>query len=124
MSVRAERNRMRKTVRSALWNRAVALLFGLPAIGYLAFLSQFVLGDLPGVVEDVLAGLFLFALPVTLVYSAVLDVIGPVGQTLGTVGFFPFAYLLAVVFVFVTRQAIRFVRRYVSSETGFDRLNS
>lgn len=124
MWVDAERNCMRRAVRSALWNRAVALLFGLPAVGYLAFLSQFALGDSPGVVEDVLAGLFLFALPVTMLYSAVLDVIGPVGQTLGTVGFFPFAYLLAVVLVFVTRHAIQFVRRRVSPENGVDNLNS
>lgn len=101
---------MRKAVRGTLWNRAVAVVFGLPAIGYLAFLSQFVLGEPSGIVEDLLGGLVAFALPVMILYSTLLDVIGPVDQTLGTVGFFVFAYLFAVVAVLVVRRGVRLVR--------------
>ena len=110
---------MRNALQNALWNRAVAVVFGLPAIGYLAFLSQFALGEPGGVVEDLLGGLVAFALPVMIAYSALLDVIGPVDQTLGTVGFFVFAYLLAVVVVLVVRRGLQFARgRLPPEDTG------
>lgn len=114
---------MQDTVRRALWNRAVALVFGLPAVGYLAFLSQFALGE-RGVVADALGGLTVFALPVMFLYSAVLDVVGPVDQTLGTAGFFVFAYLLAVVVVLVVRRGVQFVRGRSPPEDGTEPTNS
>lgn len=101
---------MRNGLQRVLWNRAVAVAFGLPAVGYFGFLSQFLLGEPTGLLEDVLAGLFLFALPVVTLYSALLDVIPPVDQTLGTVGFFVFAYFLAVASVLVVRRGARLVR--------------
>lgn len=115
---------MTNALRGMLWNRAVALVFGLPAVGYLGFLSQFALGEPSGIVADVLAGLFLFALPVLTVYSALLDLLPPISQQLGTAGFFVFAYLLAVVSVFATRNVVRFARRYLTPEDDSDRLNS
>ena len=101
---------MRASLRNTLWNRAVAVVFGLPAVGYLAFLSQFVIGEPTGIARDVLGGVFLFALPILVVYSALLEVVGPVDQTLGTAGFFVFAYLLAVVSVLLAGHGVRFVR--------------
>lgn len=106
---------MRDALRNALWNRAVAVVFGLPAVGYLAFLSQFLVGEPTGLARDVLGGLFLFALPVMMLYSALLDVVGPVDQTLGTAGFFIFAYLLAVASVLVVRRGLQFVRGRLTS---------
>lgn len=115
---------MESTLRHALWNRAVALVFGLPAVGYMTFLSQFWLGEPTGLAKDVLGGVVLFALPVMILYSALLDVIGPVNQTLGTVGFFVFAYLFAVVSVLVVRRGVRFVRGRLPPENGPETANS
>jgi hypothetical protein len=114
---------MESTLRNALWNRAVALVFGLPAVGYLAFLSQFWFDDPTGLVSDVLGSVVLLALPVMTLYSALLNVIGPVDQTLGTVGFFVFAYLFAVVSVLVGRRGVRFVRSRLPPENGSETTN-
>jgi hypothetical protein len=95
--------------RRVLWNRWVAVVFSLPAIGYLAFLSQFWLGEPSGVVAAVLEGLFLFALPLLTVYSAILDVLPAVSQAVGTAGFFPFAYAFAAVSVAAVRRLHRVV---------------
>lgn len=95
--------------RRVLWNRWVAVVFLLPAIGYLAFLSQFWLGEPSGVVAAVLQGLFLFALPLLSIYSALLDVLPDVSQSVGTAGFFVFAYAFAVAAVAVVRRVGRAV---------------
>lgn len=110
MCVATEWDPMRRALRNALWNRAVAIVFALPAVGYLAFLSQFWLGEPSGLARDVLGGVVMFALPVMILYSTLLDVIGPIDQTLGTVGFFVFAYLFAVLSVLVVRRGVRFAR--------------
>lgn len=106
------------SVQGALWNRAVAVAFGLPALGYLAFLSRFVVGEPAGLLGDVLGGVVAFAVPVMLLYSALLDAVGPVNQTLGTVGFFVFAYLLAVAAVLVARRALTLVRDRLRPAAG------
>ncbi len=98
---------MGRRFRRVLWNRWVGVVFALPAVGYLAFLSQFWLGEPAGVVADVLGGLFLFALPLLTVYSALLDVLPDASQSLGTVGFFAFAYAFAV----AAAAAIRHLHR-------------
>ena len=101
---------MDSALRYHLWNRAVLLVFALPALGYLAFISQFVFGKPTGLVRGFLEGVFLFALPVMALYSLLLDTVAPVDQELGTVGFFVFAYVFAIVLVWATRQSICFVR--------------
>ena len=101
---------MNSTLRNHLWNRAVLLVFALPALGYLGFLSQFMFGEPAGLVRSILVGLFLFALPVMALYSTLLGPIAPVDQELGTVGFFIFAYVFAVILVWAIQQSIRFVR--------------
>jgi hypothetical protein len=115
---------MQDALRNALWNRAVAVVFALPAVGYLAFLSQFWLGEPTGLARDVLGGVVMFALPVMILYSALLDVIGPVDQTLGTVGFFVFTYLFAVVSVLVVRRGVRFVRGRLPPQNGSEMAES
>lgn len=97
-------------LRPYLLDRYVILLFSLPALGYLGFLSQFVFGAPGGPVRIVLEALFLFTLPVLRLYSITLGVFPAVDQEVGTVGFFVFAYVFAltlVVGVFVGRQVIR-----------------
>lgn len=101
---------MNSTLRYHLWNRAVLLVFALPALGYLGFLSQFIFGEPTDLVRSILVGLFWFALPVMALYSTILGPIAPIDQELGTVGFFIFAYVFAVIFVWAIRQGIRFVR--------------
>lgn len=101
---------MGRSLRNHLWNRAVLLVFTLPALGYLGFLSQFVLGEPSGLVRGILEGSFLFALPLMPLYSILLDAVPSVDQTIGTAGFFVFIYVFAVVLVWTTRQSIWFVR--------------
>lgn len=107
-----ESNYMGSALRTHLWNRTVLLVFALPALGYLAFLSQFAFGDPTGPVRAFLEGTFLFALPAMALYSTLLDALGPVDRTLGTAGFFVFTYVLAVGLAWATRQGRRLVRRY------------
>jgi hypothetical protein len=102
---------MKSALRDAVWNRAVLVVFALPAVGYLAFLSQFVLGDPSGLTGTALAAVVVLALPVMMLYSMLLDVVGPLEQAVGTVGFFVFTYLCAVVVVRVARPGVRFIRR-------------
>ena len=102
---------MNNALRDAVWNRAVLVAFALPAVGYLAFLSQFVLGDPSGLTGTALAAVVVVALPVMMLYSTLLGVVGPLDQAVGTVGFFVFTYLCAVVVVRVARPGIRFIRR-------------
>ena len=102
---------MQSALRDAVWNRAVLVVFALPTVGYLAFLSQFVLGDPSGLTGTALAAVVVVALPVMMLYSALLDVVGPLDQAVGTVGFFVFTYLCAVVVVRVARPGVRFIRR-------------
>jgi hypothetical protein len=109
---------MRSGLRRALWNRGVAVLFGLPALGYVAFLSRFLVDEPAGLLGDALGGLVAFALPVMFLYSALLDAVGPVDQTLGTAGFFVFAYLLAVVAVLAGRRTLTLVRGRLRPATG------
>lgn len=91
-------------------NRYVVLVFSLPAIGYLGFLSQFLIGEPAGPLRAVLEALFLPALPVMTVYSALLDPMPGADQTLGTIGFFGFAYLLAVILVAGVHASLVVVR--------------
>ncbi|SFR36081.1 hypothetical protein [Halogeometricum limi] len=100
---------MDSALRSHLWNRAVLVLFALPALGYLGFLSQFLLGEPTGIVRIFLGGLFLFALPMLILYSTLFGAIAPVNQSLGTVGFFIFTYLFAVALVWIARRGVRLV---------------
>jgi hypothetical protein len=97
-------------LRNQLWNRAVLIVCALPVLGYVGFLSRFVFGDPTGIVRSFLEGLFLFALPVMALYSTLLGLIGPVDQEAGTVGFFAFSYVFAVVLVWATRRSIWVVR--------------
>lgn len=82
-----------------LLNRYVVLVSSLPAIGYLGFLSQFVIGEPAGLLRTLLEGLFLLALPVMTLYSSLLDKLIALDQSLGTIGFSVFAYLIAVILV-------------------------
>lgn len=99
---------MKRSRRNILVNRAVLLLFGLPALGYAGFLSQFVFGEPTGFTRWVLGGLLLFTYPVMALYSTVLNwtlwLLGETHEGLGTAGFFVFAYGLAVAFVWCARQ--------------------
>jgi hypothetical protein len=104
---------MDSALRDTLWNRAVLLVFALPALGYLGFLSQFLVGEPTGLLRTALVALFVFALPVMVLYGSLLGLLNlvvPVDPELGTAGFFVFAYLLAVVLVWAARQGGRFVR--------------
>ncbi|MFC7046266.1 hypothetical protein ACFQH6_13375 [Halobacteriaceae archaeon GCM10025711] len=101
---------MDSALRNTLWNRAVLLVFALPAVGYLGFLSQFLVGEPTGVLRAILLALFVFALPIMALYGTLLGGITPVDQGLGTVGFFLFAYLVAVVLVWAARRGRTLVR--------------
>lgn len=111
---------MNSPLRSHMWNRAVLLVFALPALGYVGVLSQFMFGEPTGLVRGILEGLFLFALPVMTLYSTLLESLAPVDQELGTVGFFIFAYLFAVILVWATRRGIRFVRSRLQAKKNLD----
>ncbi len=101
---------MDSALRAHLWNREVLIVFALPALGYLGFLSQFLFGEPTGIVRTFLGGMFLFALPVMVLYSTLLGAIAPVNQSLGTVGFFLFTYLFAVALVWTTRRGVQVIR--------------
>jgi hypothetical protein len=114
---------MNESLRHALWNRAVLAVFALPALGYLGFLSQFLVGEPTGLLRTALVALFLFALPVIVLYGTLiglLNLVVPVDPELGTAGFFVFAYLLAVVLVWAARRGRRFVRGRRSVVDDFD----
>lgn len=106
----ASRNRIAAKLRMYLLNRYVITVFSLPALGYLGFLSQFVVGEPGGPVRTVLEVLFLFSLPVMHLYSTVLGVMPSVDQELGTVGFFVFSYVFAVVLVLGIHVGLQIVR--------------
>lgn len=105
------RTQIRAVFRRYFLNRYVMLVFSLPSLGYLGFLSRFVIGEPGGPIRVFLEAMFLFSLPVMHLYSIVLEVLPPVEQGLGTIGFFPFAYLVAILVAWVARQSLRVIRR-------------
>lgn len=101
---------MTPRLRPYLLNRYVILVFSLAAIGYLGILSQFVIGAPVGPVRIALQALFLPALPVMILYSNLLERLPIVDQSIGTISFFVFAYLFALILVLGIRVSLLVVR--------------
>lgn len=93
-----------------LLNRYVILVVSLPAIGYLGFLSRFVFGTPAHPVRMALEALFMPALPVMTLDSSLLETLPSVDHSLGTIGFFVFTYLFALILVWGIHVRLMVVR--------------